>query len=124
MIGHLPTPSNQPPYLTCLVWNNSEPGICDSDFDGALDSTQIAISAGGPFPGGPELFEWRGGDPDGDPIHLEVDETLPDWVSIEGLSMTMDPEDEHVGENFVLTFRPCDPELCGGAISVRFNVIQ
>jgi hypothetical protein len=121
--GDVPEPTNQPPYLTCLKHLATGGETCDADNNGSLDA-QINISAGGPFPGGPEEFEWLAEDPEGDAIHVVPAEALPDYVTLDGLFLTMDPEPEHIGDNYTILFSACDDYGCGPGKSVRFNVVE
>lgn len=122
--GEAPPPNNEPPYLTCLKHLATNGETCDADVDGDIDHT-INISAGGPFPGGPEEFEWQGGDLEHDEFWVEaLYGTLPDYGTVDGRNLTMDPEPEDVGATFSTTLRACDDFGCGEQMVVFFQVID
>jgi hypothetical protein len=122
--GDVPEPTNEPPTLTCLrsYWLSAETDFCDEDSDGAIEET-IVVSERGPPPEGPNLFEWIGEDREGDEFWVEaLNETLPSYATLEGRSLVIDPEPEHVGDNFALVVRPCDEFGCGSQIIANFHV--
>jgi hypothetical protein len=120
--GDVPEPTNEPPTLTCLRELSSQGDVCDNDEDGDIDHT-VGVSAFGPFFGGPVEFEWQGEDQEGDEFGVEaLNETLPSYATLEGRSLVIDPEPEHVGQDFFVDFRPCDAHGCGHQMIVHFKV--
>jgi hypothetical protein len=123
--GDVPEPTNEPPYLTCIrnLWDDSE--FCDINNDGTVD-TVINPSSNGPPPFGPENYELVGIDPDGDAIAVNClgVPAIPSYVSLDGLNISMDPEEGNIGESFDLICTPSDGKDEGSQLFISFLIIS